>query len=98
MSLIASCKEQRAVYVFWAKGLKPTEIITEMLLVYGQKCLTQSYTVVATSFLEVVEVNEKRPGQQIVAANNDIAKKFDVSFSPSRVYLKYCSIQLFICN
>ena len=67
-------KEQRAVLVFWAKGLKPTEILTEMLLVYGQKCFTRSSTVGATNVLEVEEVNEKRPERQVVAANNDIAK------------------------
>ena len=38
LSLIASRKEQRAVIrFFWAKGLEPTEILTEMLPVYGQK-------------------------------------------------------------
>jgi len=81
VSLIASRKEQRAVIRFFgAKELKPTEIFTEMLPVYGQKCFTRS---IIHRWCDKFSkgrknlVDEKRPGRQVVATNNDIANRID---------------------
>lgn len=77
--IIASRKEQRAVIrFFWAKGLKPTEILTEMLPVYGQKCLSRPMIHRwCSNFSEGREslIDEQRPGRHVVATNNDIANK-----------------------
>ena len=79
--LVASGKEQRAVIrFFWAKGLKPTEILNEMLPVYGQKCSTRStihrwcdkFSRGRRSL-----VDEKRPGRQVVACSSDVVNKID---------------------
>lgn len=86
--LIASRKEQRAVIrFFWAKGLKPTEILTEMQPVYGQKCFTRSIIHRwCDKFCRGRRslVDEKRPGRQVVATNNDIANKIDAFIRSDR--------------
>jgi histone-lysine N-methyltransferase SETMAR len=88
VSLIASRKEQRAVIrFFWAKGLKPTQILTEMLPVYGQKCVPRS-TIhrwcdkFARGRRSLVD--EKRSGRPVVATNNDAVTKVDAFIRSDR--------------
>jgi hypothetical protein len=72
--LIASRKKQQ-LFVFLGKA---TEILTEMLPVYGQKCFTRSiihHWCDKFSKGRKSLVDEKRPGRQVVATNNDIANR-----------------------
>ena len=78
------------VFVFGGlkpKGLKATEIFTEMLPVYGQKCFTPSIIHRwCNKFSKGRKslVDEKRPGRQVVATNNDIANRIDAGIRSDR--------------
>ena len=86
--LIASRNEQRAVIRFlWAKELTPTEIVTEMKPIYGQKCLTRSRI---HRWCETFSrgrksvVDEKRSGRKVVATDVDTVNKINAFIRSDR--------------